>query len=402
MKKHINKIILGVLFLGATAVGIVFSILHPIEKAEEEPKEEKMSSVEFQAEDYKDANNEELYINKDSYLHYDQTTIRGLLKEIVYEDDKIEKFIIEAPDKTIYEIERSELDLISIKVEEENDTIKAEIVFRTGGRAVLIVGDEAMLYMTHDNTWSLDERKHVKSEKMFFSGTIEDFVFLPNVDKEDEIYISHIVVKNEQGENAEIYFNSIYGASIKSLQAVDVYYVGETKESQVYNIDEGESYKIELKTREKIYTLQKGMKIDLVKKEHNGYWEIYSEADTELYKAKVESFTFGSSGHNIASLDYINLALDDGTKIQLTMLQTGAKYAVPYGDYTKVYTYFAHEKVLTGIEVSEDWMMELYFENESIIELKIGTEVWVRQNEDGIWYLEYTYQEPIEEENTEN
>ena len=403
VKKHLFKIVLFILFAGSAAVGVVFSILHPVEKEAEQTAEYKMGDIIFAPEDYTAGNNEELYINKDNYFHYDQTTIRGVLKEIAYKNGELDKFIIEAPEGSIYEISYSDLDLISIKTgENEGGKLTAELIFRTGGSAELTVGKDAMLYKTYDDAWSLDIREHVTNDKLFFTGKIEDFVFLPVVEGDDKVYLSYIVVVNEQGERAEVYANSIYGASIMSLQPVDIYYVGSTAESRVFDVKEGGEYKIELKTRDKIYTLQKGMQINLVQRVHNGYWEIYHETDSLLHEAKVEGFTFGDADGNIASLDYINLVLSDGERIQMTMSQTGALYAVPYGDYTKIYTYFGHEKVLTNIEVSEDWKLEVYFENDIMLELSIGSTVWVRQNEDGIWQLEYTHNDPASEEIAEN
>ena len=107
---------------------------------------------------------------------------------------------------------------------------------------------------------------------------------------EDEIYLSYVVVANDDSEEARLYANSIYGASIKSLNEIDIYYAGSTSDTQVFDVEEGEKYEIELKTRDKTYTLKKGRQIDLVQSVNYGYWQLYEEVNTSLQKAEIEGF----------------------------------------------------------------------------------------------------------------
>ena len=46
---------------------------------------------------------------------------------------------------------------------------------------------------------------------------------------------------------------------------------------------------------------------------------------------------FGHTDFEITSLDYIELLLENGESIKITMLQTNALYATPYGEYEKKY-----------------------------------------------------------------
>jgi len=396
LKRHFNKIIIGILFLCISATGIIADAVLPKSIPVDKEKNQETGEIIEIPKDYKISKSVRILVNDDNYVHIDETTVKGTLKEIVYNDGEIKKLIIESIDDKEYAIDYKSLDLISIdlvKKDNEENAQAVNLAFRTGTKVSLCIGEDVNLYKTERETWSLDVREHVKSKEKNFTGTIDSFEFLPTAEQEGDIYISHINIRNKKGDVMELYPHNLDIKSIKSSGEMTVYYIGNILSIPIFDIKESKDFSLEVRIEDELYVLQKGMDITLVQSEKKGYWEIGNEVDTTVYEATVDGFEFGYTGDDIVSIDYINLVLDNDENAQLTMMQTGALYAIPHGNYKKIYTYDGHDKSFTDILPDDDWGMELYYEEDAIIDLNVGAKVWVYKNEDDIWVIDPMYEE---------
>ncbi|MBN2879793.1 MAG: hypothetical protein JXN65_09215 [Clostridia bacterium] len=392
MKKHLNKIFIGLALIVIAALAVAFNYAMPDEQEQEETQ---TKGEIFEApHDYLITTSQDLHVNADNYIHTDETVIIGTLKDIVFAGDKIKQFIIEAGSGTEYTILYSSLELISTEIlqtKKENGIDEVRLVFRTGGELDLAEEQEARLYKSEEGKWTLDQREHIQSAGEEFTGNIEDFVFLPLSNKEGTIYLNSITVKNKKGETVHVYPYSMMVEQIKSKGEMSVYYAGDAEGRHIFDVKEGEGFSVEIMLGGEVFTLKAGDEIRLEKSENNEYWQIARESDDSKHSAKVKGFVFGFTDDNISSLDYIDIELDDGGIVQMTMLQMQAIFAVPHGDYEKVYTYHGHEKVLEDIEPLEGWGMELYFDDDIILDMSIGKEIWVYKNDRNIWTFDYVY-----------
>jgi len=403
LKKHLNKIFIGLALIVVAALAVAFNYAMPENKEQEETQ---AKGEVFEApHDYLITTSQNLSVNADNYIHTDETVMIGTLKDIVFAGDKIKQFIIETGSGKEYTILYSNLELISTEIlqtKKENGIDEVRLVFRTGGELTLTEGQEARLYENEEGKWTLDQREHIQSDTEEFTGNIEDFVFLPLSNSEDEIYLNSITVKNKKGDTVHVYPYSMMVEQIKSKGEMSVYYAGDADGRYIFDVEESENFSVEITSGGDVFILKAGDEIRLEKSENNEYWQIANEADESRYLAEVMGFVFGFTDDKISSLDYINIELEGGESVQMTMLQTQAIFAVPHGNYRKVYTYHGHEKVLEDIEPLEGWGMELYFDDDIVLDISIGTEIWVYKNERNIWTFDYAYtDEMIKKEETE-
>jgi len=402
VKKHFNKLIVGILLVLAVGAGVLENIINP---AEANTEQEQVQGAQLEVpKDYIISKSIDILVNEDNYIHTDETIIKGILSDIVYSGDSIGWLVVATENGSEYKIAYENIELISTKViqtEEIDGLDEVHLYFRTGGDIALIEGEDIKLYRTASGGFSFDEREHDRQQETEFHGTIIDFVFLPTVDQNGNIYISHLIVEDKDGGTTKVYLHNLETKSIKSEGDLRVFYIGNAYTSQVFDIDESGDFAITMQTEEETYILQKGQEIALKNNESKGYWEIKDAVDSGIYKAEVTGFDFGFTGDNITSLDYINLDVD-GEDISMTMLQTNAEYAIPYGNYKKIYKYEGHDKILSEIEPLEEFLIEMYYEDDIMLELSIGAQIWVYQNSDGIWTIDYTYEEQISEEETSN
>jgi len=398
LKKSFGKIIIGAAFLAVVAAGIYIGVIKA--GSTEEVQGNDSEIIMDIPEDYLITESINILVNRDSYVHTDETVIIGTLTDIIYADEKINRFIIESAGEE-YRILYNNLDLIStetIKTEDVDGIDEVKLHFRTGSSVTLIEGEQVKLYKNAAGAWTLDERMHKSSDADEMAGTVDDFVFLPSYEQGGDIYISHIVVKDDSGETVNVYPYNMDVTLIKSNGDMIEYYAGDANGNPVFDTKESGDFYLIIKTKNGDFSVKKGEEINLEKNPDRGYWEISRDIDTTRYEAVVEGFVFGHIGDDITSLDYINLAIDGETKIQITMLQTQADYAVPYGNYKKIYTYYGHDKVLTGIEPMDDWKTEFYYGDDIVVNLSVGASVWVYKNEDNIWIIDYMYEKDEEPE----
>ena len=391
MKKSFTKIIIGVVFAVVMAAGLFVCILNA-EKKETEAQNNSEIILDV-PEDYVITGSVNIYVNHDNYLHTDETVIIGILDDIVYAGGKINRFIV-AYGEEEYNILYRDLDLISteiLKTKDEDGKDEVKLFFRTGGSVTLSEGEQTKLYKNSEGRWTLDEREHETSHAEEFIGTVTDFEFLPNYEQTGDIYLSHITVENRDEETVNVYMYNMDTKAIKSNGQINVRYAGDIENNQVFDVQESDSFSVIIKTPSGDYAVKMGEEIMLKKNPDKGYWEITSKADTSRYLAQVESFEFGFTGEDISSLDYINFSIDGEQKVQLTMLQTLADYAVPHGNYKKIYIYSQHEKVLTQIEPMDDWTLELFYDDDITLQLSLGASVWIYKNENNIWVIDYLY-----------
>lgn len=397
VKKHLNKLILGILFLLAVGAGIVGSVLNPNNTNQEQTADGIIDEI---PKDYIIDKSTDILVNEDNYIHTDDTMVKGILSDIAYSKEDIRWFKVITEDKLEYKVEYKNMELIStqiVKTEGVDGYNQVHLYYRTGGDIDLKEGNEVKLYKTESGEFSFDERKHDKQPEDDFSGTITDFVFLPSDEQTGDIYISHIIAEDSDGNIAEVYLHNLESKDIKSDGDLRIYYIGKVNGSHIFDTEESDDFAITLQIEDKTYILQKGQEINLKNNKSKRYWEIKDPIDSKIYKAKVTGFEFGFTGESITSLDYININVD-GKDITLTMLQTNAQYAIPYGDYKKVYKYEVHDKVLDDIEPMEEFLIELYYENDVMLEVSMGSEIWVYKNSGGFWTVDYTYEEEVVEE----
>ncbi len=333
-----------------------------------------------------------LFVNQNNYIHYDSTVKKAVLEEIEFNGGNIIRFKIESANGDKYEIDYSQLELIStdiIKTKKTDGINEVNIVFRTGQELLLTEGGEIELFKTEMSDWSLDERKHKQNKENIFEGTVEDFVFHSGYYQKGDIYLSHIVIKSDDGNSVELYPYNMDITGVESDGKLIISYFGTVSDSMVFNIEEDSDFAVIISTKEGNFRVKKGMRLSLVMDEEKNYWEIAGKVDNSLYEAEVTGFAFGHTGDEITSIDYIDITLNNGEIIHMTMLQTGADFAVPYGDYKKIYKYDGHQKNLSVIEPEEDWKMEMYYADGDILEIGIGSIIYVYKNDNNIWTIDY-------------
>lgn len=401
MKKHLNKLIIAIAFMLVLAATIVSDVLTPRSVAEE--FETQTGNILDIPKDYEITESINVLVNEDNYIHTDETTVRGTLKDIVYAGINPNRLIISLSEDDRYTILFRDLELISteiIKTKKEHGLDEVHLAFRTGGAAALTEGDAVTLYKNPSGVWSIDVREHQKSSKDDFFGVVEDFKFLPTTDQNGEVYISHIIVKNQEDETVRIYPHNLEASLIKSHGNMTVYYAGNILSTQVFDIRESDDFALDVRIEGKVYVLKKGEEIHLKQTASKGYWELADEIDQKLHEAIIESFDFGFRDTDITSVDYINLVTDTDEKVQLTMMQLGAVYAIPYGNYQKIFAYEGHDKNLVDIVPMDDWYMKLYYKDGTVKSLGVGTKLWIYKNEDNIWVVDYKHEEEDAEADT--
>lgn len=398
MKKHFNKLILIILLVIAVGVGIFEYI---VSDKNTDETQNVSDGVRIQVpDDYIITSSTDLLANENNYIDTDETIVKGTLSDIVYLEENIGWFVVTTENGSEYKLSYSSMELILadvINIEDADGFGEVDLYFRTGGDIKLKEGNEVKLYKTASGGFSFDERIHDRQPETDFYGTITDFVFLPSPEQEGEIYISHMVVESDECERAEVYLHNLETEAIKSDGNLRVYYAGDVNGDAMFDTEEGIDFTLTIWTEEKTYTFEKDQEVNLKNNESKGYWEIKDLVDSTIYNAEVTGFEFGFTGDNITSLDYIKLNVE-GEEIALTMLQTNALYAVPYGNYQKVYKYDGHDKMLSEIEPLEEFMIEMYYENDIMLEISIGTDIWVYKNAEDIWTVDYMHQEEITEE----
>lgn len=259
MKKHLNKLIIAIVFVLVLAATIVSNILAPKSIAVE--NETQTGNAFNNPQDYEITKSINVFVNEDNYIHTDETTLNGTLKDIVYSGGNPNRLIISLPEDEEHTILFRDLELISteiIKTKKEHGLDEVDLAFRTGGKAKLAEGEALTLYKNSSGEWSPDAREHKKSKEEEFFGIVEDFEFLPTTDQDGKVYISHIIVKNKEDEIAKIFPHNLEVKHIKSHGDMTIYHIGNILNTPIFDTKESDEFSLDVEIEGKVYVLEKG------------------------------------------------------------------------------------------------------------------------------------------------
>lgn len=318
--------------------------------------------------------------------------ITGTLASINYVEDAVSSFTVVDGNDNYHEIHVSDMHLISLNAQKATADTKGEatLAYRTGGSTRLMEGYTAYMYKDQDGKYSFDERVLLGGSIESTVGKVVDFEFSPMTTQQGHILLSYIILEDASGQRVSLALSTMNTQSIQSSGEMTVYFDKDIETEYVYNVRESDNFSINIMMHDgSAYTYTRGSEIQLQKGSNKGYWELAKTIDTTPHKATVTDIIFGSKDANVASIDYIVLSMADGTQVQMTMLETQALYGIPVGNYERIYTFDVHEKVLSDIVPQEDWKMELYYPGGIVIDIRIGSHVWINKNADNLWTIDY-------------
>jgi hypothetical protein len=199
-------------------------------------------------------------------------------------------------------------------------------------------------------------------------------------------------VLDTNGQQIKLPISTMSVQSIISDGEMTIYYVGDAESHNMYAVRAGNNFTATVTMHDgSVITFTKGSQITVEKSSLKGYWELNKNTDDTRIQANITDIEFDFEGTNITGINYIVLALGDGTQVKMTMLHTGAIFGTPSGNYERSYSSDGTEMVISDAAPAADWKMELNFADGSALELRVGSSVWIYKNADGIYVLDYEY-----------
>ena len=391
MEKHLKTIVIAGVIIILIFVYLIIDMIMDKKNEQSTPVANPTEAVQ-NIEDYVISDSVALYPYTNVKLGENGSRISGIFAEIVYENDKIIGFSILDMENNIHELSVKDMHLIGLDYEVVDGKEQVTIAFRTGGIMRMIVGSYVYMYKDDSGMWSLDERVLLGGDIHKAIGNIVDFEFVPMFQQDGYIIASHIVLEDSSGKEINLYLSALEVQSIASSGEIIIYYDKNMEGSNPFFVREGDNFSMMVTLYDgSVYTFSKGSQIKMQKSSKKGYWELEKQIDKSRQSSYLQDIVFGHDDNNVNAIDYLVLALEDGSLVNMPILHTQASYGKPYGNYQRTYSYDGKGMVISQVDPEDEFKMEMFYDNDIIITLRLGSQVWISKNGEDIYMMDYQY-----------
>lgn len=387
MDKNLKIVVIVGVVIILVFVGLIINLMLEDNTHEEHVVNDEGVEVTYNTDDYIINQSTNIYADTSARIGEDSRVLAAL-ESINADNNEVISLSAREANGNLHELLVDDMKMMDINY---NGTDEVNLTFRTGGTARVILGSYMYLYKSQDGSYSLDDRSQFGGVYETLTATIADFEFTPMEHQNGHLMLSYIVLE-ANGQQIKLPASVLGAASFTSNGELTVYYVGDTATDNIYSVRTSDNFWVTATMHDgSAMSLAKGSQINVQKSSLKGYWEMANNIDSTKIQANIIDIEFDSEGENITGINYIVLALGDGSQIKMTMLHTGAAYGTPSGNYERSYSSDGHDMVISDVTPAADWKMELNYADGTALELRISSNVWIYKTADGIYVLDYIY-----------
>ena len=392
-------VIIGIVIILVFAFLIIDLMLEGRDKGSLQTNGETAPEAIYSKEDYVITQGVNLYADADAVLGNDVRML-AKLDSIDAESGEVTGLNVLDRKNQLHELYIEDMNLMSITY---NGVDEVSLAFKTGGTARAIVGSYLYLYKTEQGEWSPDERVLYGGSVQETSGTVAGFEFAAMSNQTGHLYLSYVLLSESSGQIIKLPLSTMNIQSILSNGEMTIYFAGESEGVPIYNVKTSENFWINVTLNDGTsIVFAPGSQVNVQQSSKKGYWEMEKTIDSNRYRAIITDFVFGHDDSRVTGIDYIVMSVDGGSQEKMPLMNTQALYGMPYGNYKRTYTNDDDNLVVSSVSPAEDWRAELYYNNNVVLSVRVGTEVWIYKNSDDVYVLDYEYTYTVQQSQKEN